>query len=86
MKLSDLRPNEGQIEGVPSNPRTITEDDFEKLKKIYKTGKFKSRIDMGDNYTDGFTVSLSKCRKQNILVYEAAYEYDDMIGYYYIKN
>lgn len=33
MKLSDLRPNEGQIEGVPSNPRTITEDDFEKLKK-----------------------------------------------------
>lgn len=60
--------------------------DFEKLKKIYKTGKFKSRIDMGDNYTDGFTVSLAKCRKQNILVYEAAYEYDDMIGYYYIKN
>ena len=33
MKLSNLRPNEGQIEGVPSNPRTITEDDFEKLKK-----------------------------------------------------
>ena len=33
MKLSDLKPNEGQIEGVPSNPRTITEDDFEKLKK-----------------------------------------------------
>lgn len=34
MKLSDLKPNEGQIEGVPSNPRTITEDDFEKLKKL----------------------------------------------------
>lgn len=33
MKLSNLRPNEGQIEGVPSNPRTITEDDFDKLKK-----------------------------------------------------
>lgn len=33
MKLADLKPNEGQIEGVPSNPRTITEDDFEKLKK-----------------------------------------------------
>ena len=33
MKLSDLKPNEGQIEGVPSNPRTITEDDFDKLKK-----------------------------------------------------
>ena len=33
MKLSNLKPNEGQIEGVPSNPRTITEDDFEKLKK-----------------------------------------------------
>ncbi len=33
MKLSNLKPNEGQIEGVPSNPRTITEDDFDKLKK-----------------------------------------------------
>lgn len=33
MKLSNLKPNEGQIEGVPSNPRTITEDDFNKLKK-----------------------------------------------------
>lgn len=33
MKLSNLKPNEGQIEGVPSNPRTITEDEFEKLKK-----------------------------------------------------
>lgn len=33
IKLSNLKPNEGQIEGVPSNPRTITEDDFEKLKK-----------------------------------------------------
>lgn len=36
MKLSDLHPNEGQIEGVPSNPRTITPEDFASLKKSLK--------------------------------------------------
>lgn len=60
--------------------------DFEKLKKIYKTGNPKYGINMGDNYTDGFTVSLAKCRKQNALVYEAAYDYEDMLDYYYIKH
>lgn len=32
LKLSELHPNTGQIEGVPTNPRTITEKDFEDLK------------------------------------------------------
>ena len=32
IKISDLQPNTGQIDGVPSNPRTITEKDFEELK------------------------------------------------------
>lgn len=33
MKLQQLHPNEGQIAGVPANPRQITDDDFAKLKK-----------------------------------------------------
>jgi DNA modification methylase len=33
MLLSQLHPNEGQIKGVPSNPRIITEEDFAALKK-----------------------------------------------------
>lgn len=33
MKLSQLHPNEGQIKGVPSNPRTITAEDFAYLLK-----------------------------------------------------
>lgn len=32
IKISDLQLNTGQIEGVPTNPRTITEKDFEELK------------------------------------------------------
>lgn len=37
MNLKQLHPNEGQIPGVPANPRTITEDDFKKLKKSLKS-------------------------------------------------
>lgn len=37
MLLSQLHPNEGQIQDVPSNPRTITEEDFAKLKKSLKS-------------------------------------------------
>lgn len=33
IKLSDLSPNSGQIEGLPANPRLIKDDKFEKLKK-----------------------------------------------------
>ena len=33
IKISKLIPNEGQIEGLPSNPREITEDKLEYLKK-----------------------------------------------------
>lgn len=33
MKLSQLHPNNGQIEGVPTNPRYISKEDFGKLKK-----------------------------------------------------
>lgn len=33
MLLSQLHPNEGQIKGVPSNPRYITDEDFAALKK-----------------------------------------------------
>ena len=36
MKLEQLHPNEGQIKGVPRNPRTITEEEFKKLKKSLK--------------------------------------------------
>ena len=31
LKVADLRPNEGQIPDVPSNPRFITESEYEKL-------------------------------------------------------
>ena len=33
IKLSELRPNTGQIEGLPANPRQINDVKFEKLKK-----------------------------------------------------
>lgn len=33
MLLSNLHPNEGQIEGVPANPRSITEKDFQDLRR-----------------------------------------------------
>lgn len=33
MKLSQLHPNEGQIAGVPKNPRYITDKDFAALTK-----------------------------------------------------
>lgn len=36
MRLSQLHPNDGQIEGVPRNPRLITEEEFAKLKKSLK--------------------------------------------------
>ena len=32
-RVSDLRVNEGQIDGVPANPRQINDTDFAKLKK-----------------------------------------------------
>lgn len=32
MKLTDLHTNDGQLEGLPSNPRFITEEDFNLLK------------------------------------------------------
>ena len=52
--------------------------DFKKLKKIYKShGFYRSNIDMGDNYTDGFVVSLTKCRRLGVLVHEAQYTYDE---------
>lgn len=41
MRLSQLHPNEGQINGVPNNPRKISEDDFQRLKKsIYESREF----------------------------------------------
>ena len=36
IKLSNLSPNSGQIEGLPANPRLIKDDKFEKLKKSLK--------------------------------------------------
>lgn len=33
IKLTDLAPNMGQIEGLPANPRTIKDEKFDKLKK-----------------------------------------------------
>ena len=41
MRLSQLHPNEGQINGVPNNPRKITDEEFRKLKKsIYESREF----------------------------------------------
>lgn len=41
MKLSQLHPNEGQINGVPNNPRRITQAEFRKLKKsIFESREF----------------------------------------------
>lgn len=57
--------------------------DFEKLKKVYRTsGHAVYGIDMGDNYTDGFVISLKKCRALGVLIDEAEYEYNDT-GHYY---
>lgn len=36
MRLSQLQPNNGQIDGVPSNPRYITEEEFKELKRSIK--------------------------------------------------
>lgn len=36
IKLKQLHPNNGQIKGVPSNPRIITEKEFKELKKSLK--------------------------------------------------
>ena len=33
IKIGELVPNEGQIEGLPANPRTISDTQFEQLKK-----------------------------------------------------
>jgi hypothetical protein len=52
--------------------------DFKKLKKIYKPyGFYKNNINMGDNYTDGFIVSLLRCRMLGVIVHEAQYTYDE---------
>ena len=41
MRLSQLHPNEGQIKGVPNNPRKISEEEFKKLKRsIYESREF----------------------------------------------
>lgn len=31
LRVADLRPNEGQIDGVPANPRYISESDYKAL-------------------------------------------------------
>ena len=66
--------------------RNIYVLDFARLKKIYKTGIFKSNINMGDNRTDGYTISLYRCKKEGVLVYDAAYDYDEWIESYYVKE
>src|ERR1700748_3303096 len=33
IKISKLKPNNGQIEGLPKNPRKISKDNYETLKK-----------------------------------------------------
>lgn len=33
LKLSDIEPNKGQIDGLPKNPRFIKDDKFKKLVK-----------------------------------------------------
>lgn len=37
MRLTDLHPNEGQIQGVPANPRQISEKDFADLQKSIRS-------------------------------------------------
>lgn len=56
--------------------------DFNELKKVYKLYGYSRRgINMGDNYTDGFVLSLCKCRNLGLLIYEAHYEYDALLDY-----
>ena len=48
--------------------------DFPELKKIYnRCGKPVYNVDMGDNYTNGFVVSLNKCRQFGVMVDESEY-------------
>lgn len=57
--------------------------DFPVLKKIYKCcGKFKCGINMGDNYTDGFIVSLDRCKENNALIHAYSYIYDKDHDFY----
>ena len=50
--------------------------DFKKLKRVYRSsGRSVCGIDMGDNYTDGFLISLKKCRALGVVVDEARYTY-----------
>lgn len=52
--------------------------DFKKLKRIYKHyGRYVHNIDMGDNYTDGFLISLDKCRKYKAMECESAYAFNE---------
>ena len=39
VKLDELELNEGQLEGLPENPRTINKEKFEKLKQNISDGE-----------------------------------------------
>lgn len=46
LKVADLHPNEGQIKGVPANPRTITKTEFEKLCKSLRESNLTGVLQM----------------------------------------
>ncbi len=59
--------------------------DFPKLQKEYKKIGFpRYGINMGDNLTDGFVVSLKRCRKFGLMVCEGHYEYNENIDLFEI--
>lgn len=48
--------------------------DFEALKRVYTSqGRRILKVNMGDNYTDGYIISVDKCRDLGVLVDESAY-------------
>lgn len=52
--------------------------DFKMLKKVYLNyGRAVYNINMGDNYTDGYIIGLSSCRRLGVLVHDIKYTYDE---------
>lgn len=54
--------------------------DFRALKKVYREGRYISGIDLGDNYTCGYIVTLNKLRKRGVIECEVQYQYDSNGG------
>ena len=56
--IAHLRPNEGQIEGVPANPRQINEKEYAKLKKSLKADNLTGVMPLKVVWHDGAYIVL----------------------------